>query len=244
LLTDPAFVKGDFLRGPGGRVDASLVAVCLGDAGLALQATLDLAPHLRSTSSRIVTRLSSASALKGLIDPGDPAIRTFDLYDRTCRPDEILGGTHDTIARALHASYLAAQWSLGRSVKDNPALVPWEDLDEGSRDSNRDQARHVGEKLRAVGARAVQRTDWDAPDFAFPLEEVERLARMEHDRWVKERSADGWKYAPGEKNPKRKTHPYLVPWEELSEDIREYDRCFIRELPRILAGVDLQIVRI
>ncbi|MGB8951646.1 MAG: hypothetical protein WCC06_03135 [Candidatus Aminicenantales bacterium] len=42
----------------------------------------------------------------------------------------------------------------------------------------------------------------------------------------------------------RLTNPDLVPWEKLSEEIKEKDRHFIRELPRILGGVDLQIERI
>ena len=47
---------------------------------------------------------------------------------------------------------------------------------------------------------------------------------------------------PGPRDPERRTTPYLVPWDELSEDVRDYDRLFVRRLPRVLAALGLQIL--
>ena len=53
-------------------------------------------------------------------------------------------------------------------------------------------------------------TALDADSFAFTPEEVERLAEMEHERWLAERRALGW--TPGPRDPQKKTNPNLVPW--------------------------------
>jgi hypothetical protein len=77
-------------------------------------------------------------------------------------------------------------------------------------------------------------TDWDAPVFVFERDEVERLAEMEHERWCKDRTADGWVYAPV-KLVEKKEHPDLVSWEKLSEEVRDKDREAVRLIPVVLA---------
>ena len=68
------------------------------------------------------------------------------------------------------------------------------------------------------------------------------VAMLEHERWMKERQAAGWVLGP--KDPERNISPYLVPWSELDEGIKEYDGLFIRGLPRFLARAGLQILRL
>jgi hypothetical protein len=41
----------------------------------------------------------------------------------------------------------------------------------------------------------------------------------------------------------RKESPYMVPWQDLSPEIAEYDRVFVREIPQLLASVGLQVIR-
>ncbi len=120
--------------------------------------------------------------------------------------------------------------------------MPWEELAERYKESNRAQAAHIGAKLAAVSCDLAPLTDWDAESFEFSPDEVERLAIMEHDRFVDERVRDGWTVGP--KDAERKISPYLVPWDELPEDIKEYDRVFVRGLPRFLARAGFQIVRL
>ena len=71
---------------------------------------------------------------------------------------------------------------------------------------------------------------------------AEDLAKMEHDRWVRDKERDGWRYGP-ERNDEQKLHPLMVPWEELPDEQRDKDRNPMRELPRILGRVGLQIER-
>jgi hypothetical protein len=46
---------------------------------------------------------------------------------------------------------------------------------------------------------------------------------MEHNRWVGEKIAEGWQFAQ-EKEPAKKLSPYLVPYESLAEEVRQFDR--------------------
>jgi len=55
------------------------------------------------------------------------------------------------------------------------------------------------------------------------LELTERLARNAHDIWARQRLADGWRFGV-ERNDQRKEHPCLVPYDELPESERQYDR--------------------
>ena len=84
------------------------------------------------------------------------------------------------------------------------------------------------------------------PAFELSEGEVERLARHEHDRWVAERTGQGWRL--GDRDDDAKRHPDLIPWERLSEESKNKDREAVRNLPTIydpaLAEVGLQIVRL
>ena len=52
---------------------------------------------------------------------------------------------------------------------------------------------------------------------------VEDLAEHVHDTWAKRRMEEGWTYGP-ERDDEAKTHPCLVPYEELPEAEKDYDR--------------------
>lgn len=55
------------------------------------------------------------------------------------------------------------------------------------------------------------------------LELSEKLAKNTHEVWATQRIKDGWKY--GEKRDDQlKTHPGIRPYEELTEEEKEYDR--------------------
>ena len=56
------------------------------------------------------------------------------------------------------------------------------------------------------------------------LEElVERLAQNNHDHWARKRIDEGWRYGAS-RNDREKLHPDLVPYEQLPESEKEYDR--------------------
>jgi hypothetical protein len=159
-----------------------------------------------------------------------------------CNPELLFAGAYEAIAREIHKEYHADEKRKGVTRETNEAAVPWEELAEHFRESNRAQAAHIGDKLADVGCDLAPLTDWEAELFEFDVDEVEALAQTEHERWMAERLSDDWEL--GEKKKGRKTNPYLVDWEELDEEQKERDRMFIRKSPRFLAKAGLQIVRL
>lgn len=66
----------------------------------------------------------------------------------------------------------------------------------------------------------------DTSDVILPqtLEALlDRLAENTHDVWAAQRMKDGWTYGPTRDDAK-KLHPCLVPYAELPESEKEYDR--------------------
>lgn len=66
----------------------------------------------------------------------------------------------------------------------------------------------------------------DLSDVIVPSELnvlVEALAENVHETWAKGRMDDGWTYGP-ERDDAMKHHPCLVPYNELPESEKEYDR--------------------
>ncbi|MGL4943697.1 MAG: RyR domain-containing protein [Thermoguttaceae bacterium] len=74
--------------------------------------------------------------------------------------------------------------------------------------------------------------------ISLPAELValtEKLAENTHDNWAARRIRDGWKYGLA-RNDAAKEHPCLVPYSELPESEKEYDRVTATEtLKAILA---------
>jgi len=52
---------------------------------------------------------------------------------------------------------------------------------------------------------------------------TETLAKNAHEVWAQERIAQGWRYGR-ERNDERKEHPFLIPYEELPESEKIFDR--------------------
>ena len=66
----------------------------------------------------------------------------------------------------------------------------------------------------------------DTSDVKLPeeLEQlVEKMSKNVHEVWSETRIQQGWTYGE-QRNDELKTHPCLVPYEELSEEEKEYDR--------------------
>jgi hypothetical protein len=122
-------------------------------------------------------------------------------------------------------------------------LVPWDNLPERIKESNRRQADHIGLKLKAIGCGISPLRDWEAPKFEFTSQQIEVMARMEHERWSQERRSAGWRYAPGERDRVRKTHPSLVDWGALPDSEKDKNRITVRELPHLLASAGFEIYR-
>lgn len=67
----------------------------------------------------------------------------------------------------------------------------------------------------------VDTTDIQLPDELTPL--LEAMAKNVHEIWAQGRINQGWIYGE-ERDDAKKHHPCLVPYEELPEEEKVYDR--------------------
>lgn len=70
---------------------------------------------------------------------------------------------------------------------------------------------------------------------------TERLAEHIHDVWAQRRIDEGWTYG-AQRDDEAKTHPGLVPYAELSESEKEYDRETALEALRAILALGYCIV--
>lgn len=70
----------------------------------------------------------------------------------------------------------------------------------------------------------------------------EKLAKHVHEVWAKGRLQQGWTYGPVRDDKLRQT-PCLVPYEDLTEEERDYDRHTSQETLRLLMKLGYRIVK-
>jgi hypothetical protein len=78
------------------------------------------------------------------------------------------------------------------------------------------------------------------PDAVNELTEL--LARNAHDVWAQNRLRDGWRWG-AERNDERKEHPCLIPYDDLTETEKEYDRVMAIETLKTITALGFQWLR-
>jgi len=159
--------------------------------------------------------------------------------EKVILPRPLLGNL-EKLAIAIHE--LFNQKQLERNP-DKPLEYPnFSNLPDSMKYSNLRQARDISDKLdlmswemRPQGSRGV--IIKEIPDAV-----IEKLAVYEHDKWMRERLASGWTY-DAVKNVQEKTSPYLVPFNELSEPIKDQDRDVIHSIPVLLGRIGMAIYK-
>lgn len=72
------------------------------------------------------------------------------------------------------------------------------------------------------------------------LDLTEQLAKNTHEVWARERMAQGWRFGPN-RSDARKEHPCLVPYEELPESEKVYDRNTAMETLKAIVALGYSI---
>ena len=70
----------------------------------------------------------------------------------------------------------------------------------------------------------------------------ELLAENAHDHWALKRMAEGWTYGP-ERDDKTLKHPDMVPYDELPDSEKEFDRKTAMETLRAILALGFRIVK-
>ncbi len=226
-----------------------MVYVCLDGDDDALTEGLAMAHSLLPRRGHVVVCMRRSdpfagvlAARSGLVDDVRGRLSVFGVIQEACVPANIRDDFTEQLARSIHRSYVAHQKALGKTEDVNPSMKPWERLPEDLRQSNRAQAIDYGAKVEEIGAVVVPESAV-APAFIFKDQEVELLAEMEHQRWMREKIADGWTYGEPRDN-ERKIHPDLKDWADLTEEVRDLDRNAIRTMPGTLRDAGFQILRL
>jgi len=102
--------------------------------------------------------------------------------------------------------------------------------------------------LVSVTERGLRRYDpqpIDVKDFQLTSDlEVlmEAIAENCHDVWARQRMDEGWTYGPNRDDDKKHS-PDLVPYSDLPEKEKEYDRLMARETLKLVRGLGYKIVK-
>lgn len=80
----------------------------------------------------------------------------------------------------------------------------------------------------------------ELPEELLPL--VEDVARNVHAVWAARRRAEGWTYGPVRDEAKKKT-PCLVPYEELPEIEKDYDRATAQGTIKMILKLGFKITK-
>jgi len=218
-------IDGDAIAAAEYRIGLSLgccVAVVEGSGGEAARLVTD---DDWNTLSTLIRPPSDAMTLRAFIGVG------------SLKPDADI---RMTLARAIHQNYRRVRASSAQG--QDPAMAEWDKLAEHLKESNLHQADDIFEKLRQIGCTAHKVTGRDIALMTFTKDESEVTAEMEHGRWNVERLLNGWTW--GEKRDvTKKTSPYIVPWSELPNDVKEWDRETVRKIPEFLAKVGVEVRR-
>lgn len=86
----------------------------------------------------------------------------------------------------------------------------------------------------------VETSDVELPEALLPL--IEEMARNVHEVWAKNRMAEGWSYGPV-RDDEAKKHPCLVPYEDLPEGEKDYDRATSQETLKLILKSGFVITR-
>lgn len=88
--------------------------------------------------------------------------------------------------------------------------------------------------------RPIDTSEIVLPEVLQPL--LDQLAENTHDVWAAQRIRDGWTYGPVRDDAARH-HPCLVPYSELPDSEKEYDRKTAAEALKVVLKLGCRIMR-
>lgn len=168
-------------------------------------------------------------------------LRAFGGHQVNATRARIIDGDLDHGAAIAHEHYVKG---LGRkdamSMKElQGAMRDWSDVLETYRAANRAVADSAMVKVWDAGWRAARKGERGETTISIPGDLIQKMAKVEHDRWIAERLLSGWRpTGPGEaRNNDLMAHDKLAPWPLLSEEDKNNDVVQVRaalDVARIL----------
>lgn len=223
-----------------GAPEFTCIYVCLPTDDEALASLGHISHWLRAnghSAPKIFVRLRDDNLMVSQV----ANIIEFGAFSNLARESEFLSDEPDYGARAYHTAYLKQLKLSDAHNPNNVTAVPWEELSQTYRSANRTAIAHIPAKLASVG---IDSAIWVGVNglptlppgvrLYSPGDGVkEKLGRLEHDRWNAERRLNGWKFGI-KKNEPLKTHPCLVEYDELTEEMKSFDLELVEMLSQML----------
>ena len=94
--------------------------------------------------------------------------------------------------------------------------------------------------MKEYTPKSIDTSNVNVPDYLSAL--IEQLAKNTHEVWSLGRIAQGWTWGKV-RDDEKKTHPDLVPYEELSDLEKEFDRQTSLETLKVILSLGYKIVR-
>jgi hypothetical protein len=192
------------------------------DSLAAMKALVRLAESLPLLRIKVVTT-GETSSITPFLDAtllGDryKFVETLPLLDRVCQPKFFESDLTEEIGKAFHRRYLEGEEERDKqrgSQSASTTHVPWEELDPEERESNFAQASGYEAMVQKMGYSIEITDDWDPELPDFSVDQIQAMAKQEHERWVRYKKDRGWTLGP--RKPGQKTRPDLVSWKELDD---------------------------
>ena len=104
----------------------------------------------------------------------------------------------------------------------------------------RQQWRRKQETKKNYQPEPVDTSDVIVPEELIGL--VEEMSRNVHEVWAKSRMDQGWSWGP-QRDDELKTHPDLVPYDELTEEEKDYDRDTSMQTIKLILKLGFKITK-
>lgn len=198
-------------------------------------------PSVFQLGLRIITDVKQECVLKEIV------------HSETQSPDILLRNI-EKLAVSVHEQYVrttkkqyqekidAGEQPDGEFMEKYNGLCSFEELTPQLKIANIRQARSIPAKLSIIGCELADLSDERPAIEEFLDDEVLDLAIFEHEEWCKEKIGTGWTYGP-EKDVEKLITPYLVPWDDLSAEIQQYDIDPVKNIPSLMKSIGLKVVR-
>jgi serine phosphatase RsbU (regulator of sigma subunit) len=158
------------------------------------------------------------------------------------------------LARAIHSKYLHEIRSQHTKEENDPVnyffytpkdfkdqyIADFDELPHEIKNSNIDNAVHIPTKLLSIGYKIRQVKKGFRPiTLLLNEDEIETMSMVEHIRWSWDKRLNGWAYS-NVKDESNKTHPGLIPYNDLPDSEKEKDRELVRLIPSLLKDIDYE----
>jgi len=136
----------------------------------------------------------------------------------------------EVLAAAVHENYRGSMADYGDKPKW--ASADYGVLPEDLKEQNRDFVRHIAPKLAAIGYQMVPARS-DEPPFGFPGEHRDFLAEVEHERWLRLKLNQQYRYGL-KRDDDQRINPNMISWGALS--VEERRRRYGDDADRVASG--------